>query len=160
MTDALVVGYGSPLRGDDAVGRVVAEEVEMLALPGVEVRLGTNHGDVEALVPEVIEAMAGRDRVIFVDATVDSDRVDVAPVKQRRSSTSSHHADPGALLALMSDIGMEAPEAYLVSVPAVDVSLGEELSPVTRRAVSEAIEEVRRLVRNAESSSPQGGVGS
>ena len=139
MTDVLVVGYGSPLRGDDAVGRVVAEEVENLELDGVEVLVLTQ------LVPEVVEALEGRDRVVFVDAHIDADRIGVARLEHRRSNTSSHHADPSALLALMVDIGMKAPEAYLVSVPAVDVSLGEELSPVTQSAVNQAVDEVRRL---------------
>jgi hydrogenase maturation protease len=134
------VGYGSPLRGDDAVGRVVAEEIERLALPGVEVRVLTQ------LVPEVVEAMEGRDRVVFVDATVDADQVGVARVEHRRSNTSSHHADPSSLLALMADIGMQAPEAHLVSVPAADTTLGEALSPVTQRAVSGAVAAVRRLI--------------
>ena len=147
MTDTLVVGYGSPLRRDDAVGRVVAEEVESLRLEGVEVLVLTQ------LVPEVVEAMEGRDRVVFVDATIDSEQVGVSLIHRRHSSTSSHHADPGALLALMEDIGMSAPEAYLVSIPAVDVSLGEKLSPVTRSAVGEAVQEVRRLIAGTKSSS-------
>ena len=144
MTDTLVVGYGSPLRRDDAVGRVVAEEIERLALHGVEVRVLTQ------LVPEVVEAMEGRDRVVFVDATVEASQVGVARIEGRRSSTSSHHAAPEALLALMSDIGMHAPETYLVSVPAVDVSLGEGLSPATQRAVRQAVEQVRQLVARSQ----------
>lgn len=148
MTDILVVGYGSPLRSDDAVGRIVAEEVESLGLGGVEVLVLTQ------LVPEVVEAMNGRDRVIFVDAAVEAHGVEVSLIQNRRSSTSSHHADPGALLALMADIGMAKPDAYLVSVPAVDLELGEGLSSVSQRAVPEAVDAIRRLVAGPTATPP------
>ena len=118
----------------------MAEEVESLGLDGVEVLVLTQ------LVPEVVEAMRERDRVIFVDAAVDAQGVEVSRIRVRRSNTGSHHADPGALLALMAEIGMDPPDAYLVSVPAVDLGLGEELSSITQRSVPKAVDEVRRLV--------------
>ena len=61
---ALVVGIGHPLRGDDAVGAMVALAVEDLALPGVAVLC--HHGEGA----DLIARWSGFDRVVAVDATV------------------------------------------------------------------------------------------
>ena len=58
---ALVVGLGSPDRGDDAVGTAVARAVAALALPGVEV---VEHEDPT----DLVELWSGRDPVVVVDA--------------------------------------------------------------------------------------------
>lgn len=58
---ALVVGLGSPDRGDDAVGSEVARAVAALALPQVEV---VEHEDPT----DLIELWSGRDPVVVIDA--------------------------------------------------------------------------------------------
>lgn len=58
---ALVVGLGSPDRGDDAVGPEVAARVGALGLPGVDVIV---HEDPTALV----DLMPGIDQLVVVDA--------------------------------------------------------------------------------------------
>ena len=67
MPRVLIVAYGNPLRSDDGVGWVVAEELRRrLASPEVEVlRL-------QQLLPEVAESLSRADAVIFVDASRDS----------------------------------------------------------------------------------------
>ena len=58
---ALVVGLGTPDRGDDAVGTAVARAVAALALPQVEV---VEHEDPT----DLIELWSGRDPVVVIDA--------------------------------------------------------------------------------------------
>jgi hydrogenase maturation protease len=62
-TGPLVVGLGSPDRGDDAVGAAVARAVGTLGLPGVQV---VEHEDPTGL----IDLWTGRDVVVVVDAVV------------------------------------------------------------------------------------------
>ena len=59
----LVVGLGSPDRGDDAVGGDVARAVAALALPDVEV---VEHEDPT----DLIELFSGRSLVVVVDAVL------------------------------------------------------------------------------------------
>lgn len=61
---ALVIGIGHPLRGDDAVGAMIALAVEDLAPPGVTVLCHPGEGT------DLIARWEGFDRVIAIDAIV------------------------------------------------------------------------------------------
>lgn len=93
------IGYGSVLRGDDAVGRRAAEAVAARDLPGVRVL------SVPQLVPELAVDLAGCRSAIFVDASVVDDTVQVrrlAPVSP--ASRLTHSVAPQSLLALAADL--------------------------------------------------------
>lgn len=135
-----MVGVGSDLRRDDAVGRVVVERVETLAMPGVAVR------SVTQLVPELVEEMIAVDLVVFVDAALGMTTVGVQRSELRRSDAGSHHGSPGSLLALADVIGGPVPEAFIVSVPVTDLGLGTGLTPGCEAHIGAAVEAVVGLV--------------
>lgn len=127
----LVIGYGNPVRGDDAVGLWVVERL-------------SGHGGIEAVVawpfkPELIFKIAEADLVVFVDADARS-----GPVRWRKLKPSpkpaalSHVPPPEELLAWAKVVG-KAPEAWLVTIPGSDFSLGHGISPRTREAAEEVI---------------------
>ena len=60
----LLLGYGNPGRRDDGLGPALAEAVEKLDIPGVDV--DSNY----QLIVEDAHTIAGHDVVIFVDADV------------------------------------------------------------------------------------------
>jgi hydrogenase maturation protease len=140
VTDVLVIGFGSDLRGDDAAGRHVADAVERRALAGVSVRTPSQ------LVPELVEPISRAERVVFVDASLDVDRVAVTPVEPRARSTDSHRATPEELLGLAGALGLPCPPAFLVEIPARDLSLREGLDPRTAADVEIAVEAVLGLI--------------
>ena len=142
MAEALVIGYGNDLRGDDRAGRVVASLIEEADLPGVEVLTQSQ------LTPELALEVAEADIVIFVDASVDTAELDVALVEAgiTGSQAMSHHADPATLLRLARDLGRMPDTAYIVSIPATNLELGFDLSPATARAIDEAVAVVAELV--------------
>lgn len=147
MGHVLVIGVGSDLRRDDGVGRHVAERVEALALRDTEVLVTTQ------LVPELVEQIAGSDRVVFVDASVAIVGVEVseiAVVGQLAGSRDSHLLTPGALLAVTAPLGLSCPAAFLVEIAAHDLALGEGLSEETASLVDHAVAEVLALVRAGE----------
>ena len=141
MTDVLVIGYGNTLRADDGAGPEVARRVEADALPGVAVR------SLSQLTPELALDIAGADRVVFVDASVDTDEVEIRRIEPGPSGPRlmSHHGDPATLLTLAGDVGSVPASAYVVSIPATDLGLGFELSPATAAAVDVAVDAVREL---------------
>ena len=138
----LVVGYGSEVRSDDAAGRRVAEAIERRALPGVTVATPTQ------LVPELAELIASAERVVFVDASVAVSDVTVRRLSPRPSAPGSHHATPDGLLGLVTALALPCPTAFIVEIPVVDLTIGEELSPTTAHAVDRAIDEVLALLRS------------
>jgi len=142
VADSLVVGYGNDLRGDDRAGRVVASLIEEADLPGVQVLSQSQ------LTPEVALEVAKVDLVVFVDASVETESLDVSAVEPGVAgpTTMSHHADPATLVRLARDFGKMPNEAYVVSVPASNLELGFDLSPKTARAIDEAVAAIVELV--------------
>src|SRR5262245_33122909 len=59
---AVVIGYGSELRGDDGIGPRVAEAVGARGWPGVRALA------LHQLTPELAEVLAGARVAVFVDA--------------------------------------------------------------------------------------------
>ncbi len=142
MTDCVVIGFGNDLRSDDRVGRLAAERVEALALPGVEVRVQSQ------LTPELAELIAGRRLVVFVDADIDAPDVKVEPVSGRSpgGSVMAHHGDPADLVAMSGTVGEPPVEALVVSIPATNLEMGFELSPKTAAGLERAVELIAGLV--------------
>lgn len=144
----LIIGYGNTLRSDDGAGVRVVEAIAKSRLPGVATLR------VHQLAPEIAEAIAGVDVVLFVDARLAEVGEDLAIARIQPAPSArpaAHTADPRSLLALAKDLYTHCPEAWLVAVPAVDVSMGETLSPTAARGVEAACEEIRRLIVGASS---------
>ncbi len=138
----LVVGVGSLLRTDDAVGRVVAERLEALHLDGVEVL------SVHQLTPELAPGFAGRRLVVVVDAAVDVDVVSIDPIEIDASGElMTHHLGPAGLLSFAAKLGWRPDRAVAVRVPVRDLEVGTELSLQGAALVERALTEVLVLVR-------------
>lgn len=151
MTRTLVIGVGSDLRRDDAVGRRVADEVEARALCGTGIDIDIDI-DIDVIVttqllPELVEPISAADRVVFVDASMSATAVTVTPVEPLGRAGSSHHTTPGALLALAEWLGLAVPPAVLVEIPANDLSLGQGLSTETAAFVDAAVADVLAIAR-------------
>ncbi|HEV2436267.1 MAG TPA: hydrogenase maturation protease [Verrucomicrobiae bacterium] len=141
ITGLLVIGYGNPLRCDDGVGPRVAEAVEALQLPGVHTLI------CQQLSPEHAEPIARARTVIFVDAAMDAPKeVQLRQLEPNKSSQlMAHAADPRTMLALARDVFGHCPEAWWLTIPAVKLGFGEELSPVARQGYAAALEQIRTL---------------
>ena len=148
--ELLVIGYGNTLRQDDGVGPKLAEAVAALALPGVRT-LGC-----ALLTPELAEAASQARVVVFADAAVDAPReVQLRKLEPAGSSQiMAHAASPGTLLALARDVFGQAPEAWLLTIPAENIGIGEELSAFTRRGLETALEEIKRFAKGRQAPHP------
>ena len=145
---ALVIGYGNTLRHDDGVGRRAAEIVQGWGLPGVTTLALTQ------LTPELAEPLAAVRLAIFIDARLVSGG-DIAGVEVRSLEPSDgfspfgHSGDPRRLLALARTLYGRCPIAWLVTVPAENVGLGEVLSPRATRGLGDALTRMVDLLRPA-----------
>lgn len=138
----LVVGYGNELRGDDAAGRRAADRVAAWGLPGVEVH--TLH----QLVPELAEPLAAASRAIFLDAHPLSRGCAVRVRRIHPAGTGcgvAHTGHPQELLALSRTAFGRSPDAWWITIPAADFTLGAPLSTVARRGVADALAALRPL---------------
>ena len=142
-TPWLVIGYGNTLRRDDGLGPRLADAIEQLKLPGVQTISPI------LLTPELAEPIAQACRVVFVDASIEPQ----ASVKLRRlsaapsSQVTAHTADPRTLLALARDVFGHAPQAWCLTIPAHDLTIGENLSPQAEHALAQAVKKLIKALK-------------
>lgn len=113
-----------------------------LNLPGVQARACA------LLTPELADPISQAGIVIFVDAAVDGPREvqlrRLAPAES--SQVLAHAADPRTLLALARDVFGRSPEAWWLTIPVENLSLGENLSPLAQRGLGTAVEEIKQVL--------------
>lgn len=141
----LVIGYGSPIRGDDAIGPLAADALTAAPLPPGW-RVLSRH----VLTAELAEDLAAVDRVIFLDASVRGrpGEVQVCTLEPdaHAISTMAHFLDPRELLAWCETLYRRVPQAWLVSAAGASFDYASyRLGPAAAAAVPVMLAEVRRL---------------
>jgi hydrogenase maturation protease len=145
----LIIGYGSPIRGDDAVGPLLADRIAEQAAQGE----WPDHTEVQArhiLTAEIVADLEQATRVIFIDAATDTAAGEVRTLPLRPDptalSTMAHFHDPRELLAWCEGLYGRAPEAWLVSVGGAAWDYGHfDLSPAVHAALPAAMAAVRTI---------------
>jgi hydrogenase maturation protease len=136
----LVIGYGNELRGDDAVGPRVANEVAGWKMAGVRTMT------CRQLTPELADAIAAVERVIFVDAVgaVAKEVLihEIGPAAPGPGIVTDV-IDPQILLRLAKQVFGRCPKAWWLTVPVENLDLGEKLSPLAQHGLLEALEKIR-----------------
>lgn len=139
--ELLVIGYGNVLRRDDGVGPHVAEAVEAMNLPSVRTLIS------QQLNPEHADLIARARRVVFVDAAVDC--LDGVKLRKLEPGTTTqlmaHAADPRTMLALARDVFGRAPEAWCLTIPAINLGFGTDFSPQAEAGFRMAVAEIQRI---------------
>lgn len=141
MTRVLVLGWGNPSRGDDALGPELVRRLEALAPERTGWRQHAFLTDFQ-LQPEHALDLAQHDLVLFADASVAAGEPytfsRVQP--ERDASFTSHALSPSALLAVHRQLfGGEAPEAYLLALRGEAFELGQALSAPARGRLEAAL---------------------
>ena len=141
----LIVGYGNPLRSDDAIGwhasRLLAQ-----VLAGRDVEVITCH----QLTPELAELLSQSRRAVFIDADAAGKpgaihRRAIRP-QPSASSAFTHTCTPSGLLASAQQLYGRRPQAIVITVSAQSFEFGDALSPVVSAALPEVVEMVCRWV--------------
>lgn len=142
----LIIGYGSPIRGDDALGPLAADRLSTLDLPSwIEVQ--SRH----ILTAELVEDLARVSRVIFIDAAADAP---AGEILQRQlfpdpsaPSTMAHFHDPRELLAWCQTLHGHYPESWLISAGGDCWDYANyQLSPAASLALDTVIELTLKLL--------------
>lgn len=140
----LVFGYGNLSRGDDAVGPLLLEYLELHAdLSRVELLT-----DFQLQIEHALD-LQNREWVMFIDAAVNL----TEPFGFRRltpckdNSYTSHAMSPAALMQVYVDITLQSPPpVFLLSIKTESFELGEDLSASCADNLRQACEFARRLV--------------
>jgi hydrogenase maturation protease len=139
VSGLLVIGYGSPLRGDDAAGYLTACELDGLA--------GVTCIATHQLTPDLAAPIAEAAEVMFVDAVETSAVACISNTDITKDvmphALGSHGGSPEALLNLAERLYGHRPHASVIGIPALSFALGEPLSESTRNG----IEAAKRVIR-------------
>lgn len=137
----LVLGVGNPSRGDDALGPLFVERA------GVALEREVSSGALELLTDYQLQIehaldLAGRARVVFVDASVRAappfELSRVTPL--RDTSATTHAMSPAAVLDALSKLGEAPPESWVLAIRGKRFELGDELSEEARQNLDAALE--------------------
>jgi hydrogenase maturation protease len=138
----LVIGYGNPSRGDDAIGPLFLERLEVLRIRDRDLDCFDTLTDFQLQVEHAMD-LHGYEQVIFVDAAVNLDR----PFRfellhaARDDSYTTHALNPAAVLAVYEGFyGMPSPESCLLTIRGERFGLGDDLSETARESLDAALE--------------------
>ena len=137
----LIIGYGNPSRGDDALGPAAIDAIERLAAEHPE------WGEIEVVTDfqlqiEFVTDIEGRQRVVFIDAAASgAEPFSFGPLAAKQDASISTHAlSPASVLAVYRDFhGEEAPPTFLLGIRGYDFDLGVPLSSQARQNLSAAM---------------------
>ncbi|ABS26994.1 hydrogenase maturation protease [Anaeromyxobacter sp. Fw109-5] len=137
----LAFALGNAIRADDGVGLAVARGLDAL-VPDLEVV------EVQELLPEHADAVAGVDGVLFLDTSVGGTPGDVRAdrlVPRPARAAILHALMPEEILGLARAHFGHAPPAALVTIAGRDFAFGEALSPEVEAALPLAREKAREM---------------
>lgn len=148
MKRTLVFGWGNPSRGDDALGVLCVERLRqaLAGAPGIEFL-----DDYQLMVEHALD-LVGRERVLFVDASVDAAApFQAAPVHAARDASHSSHAlSARALLQVYVELhGSAPPPCTLLAIRGTQFELGAPLSPAAGAHLDAAVDWALHWVRAA-----------
>lgn len=140
LAPTLVLAWGNPSRGDDALGPALVEALQRSPWPGVEFLL-----DFQLQVEHALD-LRDRARVLFVDAATAADwspeeafritRVAPAP----SAAITSHALSPQAVLQVFVDIeDTPPPPCWLLAIRGEAWELGMPLSPAAQTRLEAAL---------------------
>jgi hydrogenase maturation protease len=147
LARVLIIGYGSPLRGDDHIGCHVAHMLEQYYGEDPDVRVLGSH----QLTPEMAEDVAASEFVLFLDAAAGTGAGEIKQIAVEPHPgpfSFAHHLQPDLLLAATMELYGSVPPAELLTIVGSAFELGDGLSPAVRRRLPEFFERAQATVES------------
>lgn len=135
----IVIGYGNPLRGDDAVGYQVAQKLANWKLKHVSVLA------VHQLTPELAATVVKYDEVIFVDAAHEKKMSLRLIMPKGIVEANTHTCSPQGLLALANTLYERSPRGWWLTIPTMQYDLGTPLSVLAQEGMEDALQMMHSL---------------
>lgn len=144
----LIIGIGNPLRSDDGLGWVVAEQ---LSQEGTTKRSCTIHM-VHQLTPELAQQMATATLVVMIDASREGEpgELHVRPLSlpAQPGPVGTHYTTPEELATLTAMVYGHCPPIVVVSMTGAQFGIGEQLSAVVALKIPFVCEAVQQVCSN------------
>jgi hydrogenase maturation protease len=138
----LLLGFGNPANGDDALGTMIAEIFEKDNMPGLTV-----DADYQLTVEDSAKA-AENDIVIFADASLNCrEPFSFEPVKAKETgSFSSHSVEPCEVMALAQKLFDSNAKGYILAIRGYNFEqLNEGLTEKAKANLEKAAQFLREI---------------
>ena len=110
-------------------------------------RPGLSSKAVLQLTPELAQDLSEFDAVVFIDADVGANAVEIEPCGESRSHPAlTHRTEPSSIVVLARQLFAFQGQAFLCRIPAEDFSSGVGLSERAEDAAAEAARRLEDLV--------------
>ncbi len=139
VAPVLVLGWGNPSRGDDALGPMLVERLRADLAPGEGVEL---LDDYQLQVEHALD-LEGRQRVLFVDTSMLCEApFGVTRLRALRDASISTHAmSPQAVMQVFADVlGREPPPCTLLAIRGASFELGDPPRPAALSHLQAAVQ--------------------
>lgn len=139
----LLLGYGNPSRGDDALGVLLLEQLPATCLQAVELLT-----DFQLQIEHALD-LKHRQLVLFADASVANTQPIVFSQLQAimDNSYTTHAMNPAAVMQVYQDIEKTVPPpCFLLTMQAVQFELGDGLSDIAVESLRQAVVLVEMLL--------------
>lgn len=155
MNTIRIIGIGNAFAGDDAIGVLVARQVQDLLLEGVEV--------IEAGLAglALLDLMNSAETVILIDAMqsgqppgtihrleIPRDLGFIIRFSWSSTTASTHAFGLGETLALGETLGTLPPRLLVVGIELNQTTLGEEFSPEVTRVIDSVVARIQKEVEH------------
>ena len=144
MKRALIVGFGSEIRGDDAFGPQVAYELQDRVHPEVVVET------CQGLTPDIALTISEVDIVIFVDCAVGPEpgkiNHQLITPSDDKSLSMVHFLSPESLLTWCGSLYGKLPEAHVFTVTGKCYDISNSLTEPVLNAFPQVVEQVLSLL--------------
>jgi hydrogenase maturation protease len=147
VTRLVVLAWGNPGRGDDALGPEFLRHAAGSAPPaGHDIEYVTDF----QLQPEHATDLIGRDLALFVDASMAAPAPFAfsAVVPARDLTFTSHAMSPAAVLAACADAFGPPPPAFVLAIRGEHFELGEPMGAAARETLRQALAFYERLLED------------
>lgn len=140
----LVIGYGNTLRGDDGVGCVVAQMLDM-RLERSDISILVAH----QLTPELVASIAEVSSVVFIDAregdSAGTLRIE-AVLPHLREDAFTHNVDPAGLMGAAHDWYSADVKGWLISITGIAFDYADRLSPQLTALLPQIVRDVEQFI--------------
>lgn len=153
MAHIRVIGIGNDARGDDAVGLVVARQLQPSAPEGVTVQEICGDG------MSLLDQWSGADAVILIDATYSGAipgsihrlKPLVQPMPKELYLCSTHAFGVGQAIELARALQQLPPHLVVYGIEGAQFEMGDEMSEDVQQAIPEVVRQARRDIATFQS---------
>jgi len=145
MSRPLIIGFGNPLREDDALGWRAAELLERRE--GARIDVLKCH----QLTPELADLVSRASLVIFLDASVSEEpgAILTRPVEKSVPAAWSHQLSPAQLIGFTEQVTGPAPPAYLITGGIDRIAWSERMSSCAEICAARLAASAQHLLGNS-----------